>query len=150
MLCNEPFGWYQVGPPESDGCNIVSAQLRPEQYSRRCPLMFPETNGFVSGSVTGFTEKHLNMYTKGWNAPYKRVFFANGEFDPWRSATLSSDYRPGGPVNTTDAPVYVVKGGVHTPELFIDEEDPYTWPVAEAAIKQMGIWLDEWEKPKKA
>ncbi|KAK6066992.1 serine carboxypeptidase S28 [Seiridium cupressi] len=150
MLCNEPFGWYQVGPPTSDGSNIVSSQLQPEQYSRRCPLTFPETNGFVAGSVTGWTEEHLNMWTKGWDAPYKRVFFVNGEFDPWRSATLSSDYRPDGPANTTDAPVYIVKGGVHTPELFVDEEDPYTWPVVEAAIKQMGAWLDEWEKPKKS
>ncbi|KAH6659742.1 peptidase S28 [Truncatella angustata] len=147
MLCNEPFGWHQVGPPTSDGQNIVSSQLRPEQYSRRCPLVFPETNGFVAGSMTGWTEERLNAWTKGWDAPYKRVFFVDGEFDPWRSATLSSNYRPGGPCNSTDAPTYVVKGGVHTPEMFIDEEDPDTWPVVEAAIKQMGSWLDEWEKP---
>ncbi|KAI0158890.1 peptidase S28 [Pestalotiopsis sp. NC0098] len=150
MLCNEPFGWYQNGPPESDGTNVVSAQLRPEQYARRCPLTFPKTNGYVSGMVTGFTETHLNAYTKGWDAPYNRVFFVNGEFDPWRSATLSSDYRPGGPVNTTEAPVYIVKGGVHTPEMFIDENDENTWPIIQAALEQMRCWLDEWEKPSKA
>lgn len=148
MLCNEPFGWHQVGPAVSDGNNIVSSQLRPEQYSRRCALEFPETNGFVSGYISGWTEEHLNTYTKGWDAPYKRVFFVNGEFDPWRSATVSSDYRPEGACNSTDAPVYVVQGGVHVPELLIDEGDPYTWPVVEAAIKQMGIWLGEWEKPE--
>jgi hypothetical protein len=146
MLCNEPFGWYQVGPTVSDGTNIVSNQLRPEQYSRRCDLEVPKTNGYVTGATTGWTEDHLNLWTQGWDAPYTRVFFVNGEFDPWRSATLSSDYRPGGKVNSTTTPVYVVKGGVHTPELFVNEKNPNTWPVVQAAMSQMGVWLKEWKK----
>ncbi|KAI0132335.1 peptidase S28 [Xylariales sp. AK1849] len=148
MLCNEPFGWYQVGPAISDGNNVVSNQLRPEQYSRRCDLQFPQTNGFVSGSATGWTEAHLNMWTEGWDADYERVLFVNGEFDPWRSATIASDYRPGGRLNSTKSPAYIVKGGVHTPELIIDETDPNTWPIVQAAIKQMGDWLSQWESTK--
>lgn len=152
MVCNEPFGWNQVGPETSDGTNIVSAQLRPEQYNRRCELMFPETNGHVVGYVAGWTPAHLADYTGGWDAAYERVFFVNGQYDPWRSATLSSDVRPGGPIVTdvdSRFQVRVVKGGVHTPEMFIDQNDEDTWPIIQDAIAQMGAWLDEWEKPAK-
>ncbi|KAH8681442.1 peptidase S28 [Xylariales sp. PMI_506] len=150
MLCNEPFGWYQNGPPTSDGNSIISSQLRPEQFSRRCDLRFPETNGFVSGAAAGFTEEQLNMYTLGWDAPFQRVLFVNGEFDPWRSATLSSDYRPGGTVNSTDIPVFIVEGGVHCPDLYLDDGNPHQVEVVNAALQQMGQWLQEYRPWKGA
>jgi hypothetical protein len=150
LLCNEPFGWYQVGPPVSDGTNIVSVQLQPEEYYRRCNLSFPVTNGFETGSATGWTEDHLNQWTQGWDAPYERVIFVNGQFDPWRSATVSSDYRPGGQVNSTEIPVFIVENGVHTPELFVDTTNPYTWPVVQSSIAQMGAWLKEYKPSRKA
>ncbi|ORY63130.1 serine carboxypeptidase S28 [Pseudomassariella vexata] len=150
MLCNEPFGWWQVGPGVSDGNNIVSNQMRPQHYTRRCPLYFPKTNDYTFGMDEGFTEEHLNQWTKGWDAPYEKVIFVNGELDPWRSATVASDYRPGGYVNDTDSPSFVVEGGVHCPELWIDKTDPYTWPVIESSMKIMKNWLSEWQKPSKA
>lgn len=148
MLCNEPFGWYQTGPPKSDGTNIISSALRPEHYQRRCPLAFPETNGFQAGSVVGFTAEHLNMWTKGWDAPYERVLFVNGEHDPWRSATIAADSRPGGPVESSDAiPALVVEKGVHVPDLILEDDSPYQTPVIEKAVEIMGSWLKDWEKP---
>jgi hypothetical protein len=149
MLCNEPFGWWQTGPPKSDGHNIVSLQLRPERYNRQCALQFPKTNGFVSGFQEGFTPEHLAAYTGGWNATFARVFFVNGQWDPWRSVTLSSDLRPGGPVVTKPGDrfqVRVVKAGVHTPELQIDPNNPYKWEIVQDAIAQMGLWLKEFKK----
>ncbi|KAI8624529.1 serine carboxypeptidase S28 [Xylariaceae sp. FL1651] len=147
MLCNEPFGWYQTGPPKSDGTNIVSSALRPEHFQRRCPLAFPETNGFKVGSVIGFTEDHLNQWTKGWDAPYERVLFVNGEHDPWRSATIASDYRPGGPVESSDRiPALIVEKGVHVPDLVI-KDSQYQTPVIEKAVEIMGTWLKDWQKP---
>lgn len=147
MLCNEPFGWYQNGPPESDGTNIISSALRPEHYQRRCALAFPETNGFKAGSDEGFTAEHLNRWTKGWDAPYERVLFVNGEHDPWRSATIASDYRPDGPVQSSaEVPSLIVKDGVHVPDLILEDDDAQA-VVIERAVEIMGGWLKDWTKP---
>ncbi|KAI3331692.1 serine carboxypeptidase S28 [Xylariaceae sp. AK1471] len=149
MLCNEPFGWYQTGPPKSDGTGIIPSVLRPEHFQRRCPLSFPETNGFKAGSIEGFTEDHLNQWTKGWDAPYERVLFVNGEHDPWRSATIAADCRPGGPVESSDTiPSLIVEKGVHVPDLVL-EGDQYQAPVVEKAVEIMGSWLKDWKKPSK-
>ncbi|KAI1436300.1 serine carboxypeptidase S28 [Xylaria sp. CBS 124048] len=147
LVCNEPFGWYQVGPPESDGTSIVSSSLRPDHYQRRCPLMFPDTNGFTVGSVRGFTAQHLNMWTHGWDASFERVLFVNGERDPWRSATIAADCRPGGPVNSSDTiPSLIVEKGDHVPDLILGD-DEFQTRVIESAVKIMGNWLKDWQKP---
>jgi len=149
MLCNEPFGWYQTGPPKSDGNSIIPKALRPDHFQRRCPLSFPETNGFKSGSVIGFTEDHLNQWTGGWDAPFERVLFVNGEHDPWRSATIAADCRPGGPVESSDKiPSLIVEKGVHVPDL-VFEAGPYQAPVVAKAVEIMSGWLKDWEKPSK-
>ncbi|CAJ2513734.1 Uu.00g018530.m01.CDS01 [Anthostomella pinea] len=153
MICNESFGWNQVGPPESDGTNIVSSFLRPDYFERRCPLEFPETAGVKTGEALGFTPEHLNLFTGGWDAPYEKVIFVNGRVDPWRSATVASDTRPGGPIiagTGAAAPTFVVEDGDHCPELEIDEGDPSTWPIVQESVKIMGGWLAEWTPAGKA
>lgn len=147
MLCNEPFGWYQTGPPTPDSTSIILSALRPEHYQRRCALAFPETNGFRAGSIVGFTAEHLNAWTKGWDTPYDRVLFVNGENDPWRSATVAADYRPGGPVATSDEiPSLIVEKGDHVPDLVLGDS-PYQAAVIEKAVEIMGVWLGDWVKP---
>ncbi|GAP82894.1 putative serine carboxypeptidase S28 [Rosellinia necatrix] len=147
MLCNEPFGWYQTGPPTSDGTSIIPSVLRPEHYQRRCPLAFPETNGFNAGSVLGFQAEHLNQWTKGWDAPFRRVLFVNGEHDPWKSATVAADSRPGGPIESSDEiPSLIVEKGVHVPDLVLDGSE-YQNAVIEQAVAIMGGWLNDWKKP---
>ena len=40
------------------------------------------------------------------------------EFDPWRSASVSSELRPGGPLNSTEsAPVFLIPGSRHCNDL---------------------------------
>lgn len=42
----------------------------------------------------------------------------NSEFDPWRSASVSSEFRPDGPLQSTpDAPVFVLPKGIHCNDL---------------------------------
>ncbi len=106
--------------------------------------MFPETNGFICGAQEGFTAEHLDLYTNGWDGNFERVLFVNGEFDPWKSATVSSEFRPDGPLASTDsAPVFVIKNGNHCPELIIGETaealDSY-----EDMLNIMGNWLSQW------
>ncbi|KAK1771687.1 serine carboxypeptidase S28-domain-containing protein [Phialemonium atrogriseum] len=154
MLCHNPFGWWQVGPPApgADGQqqHVVSSFLRPDHYERTCPLQFPETNGFVPGITRGFTPAHLNLYTGGgWDADFRRVLFVNGEFDPWIEATVSARRRPGGPRNSTgdgDAPVLVIRNGMHAPELVINDV-PEELSVLPDQIAVMERWLGEWVAP---
>ncbi|KAI1110885.1 serine carboxypeptidase S28 [Nemania sp. NC0429] len=140
MLCNEPFGWYQTGPPRADGSSIILSALTADHYQRRCDLTFPETNGYRAGSIVGFTADHLNLWTKGWDAPFDRVLFVNGEHDPWRSATVASDYRPGGAVSSDKIPSLIIEKGNHVPDLVLGSS-PYQTVVVQRAVEIMGAWL---------
>lgn len=145
MLCHNPFAWWQVGPPSNDGKHVVSSQLRPDHFQRQCALMFPETNGYMAGSNRGWTTKHLNRYTGGWDAKFERVMFVNGEFDPWIEATVGSHHRPGGPrVTSEQTPIFVIENGNHVPELIINDvpEEVSVLPQQVAIMKK---WLSEWK-----
>ncbi len=151
LCCHNPFGWWQVGKPNStDGTfNIVSAFVDVNFFARTCPLMFPAVHGYTSGLARGFTPEHLDLYTGGWDAPFERVLFVNGEVDPWRSATVSSDFRPGGRRNATaDMPVFVVPGGNHCPELTLDAYDGYP-DLYDDIVAVMKKWLKAWKAPSK-
>ncbi len=116
-------------------------------WQRQCALIFPETNGFVCGSVEGFTAEQLDLYTHGWTGDFQRVLFVNGQFDPWREATVSSDFRPGGALPSSDAvPVLVVPNGVHCLELIIGETAEAESLYANM-FDIMGGWLKEWTAP---
>ncbi|KAI1265567.1 serine carboxypeptidase S28 [Xylariaceae sp. FL1019] len=152
LLCNEPFGFWQVGPATNDnGTAVIPSALRPDYYQRQCPLKFPKTNGFESGSEMGFTAEHLNMWTGGWNADFDKVNFVQGKYDPWRAATIGADTRPGGPKASTESvPNLVVLDGVHVPELaFVNGMTKYQKPVVTSSIENMRRWLSDWEKPSR-
>jgi hypothetical protein len=45
---------------------------------------------------------------------------ANSEFDPWRSASVSSEFRPGGPLpSRREAPVYLLGNATHCIDLVV-------------------------------
>ncbi|KAJ2896682.1 serine carboxypeptidase S28-domain-containing protein [Zalerion maritima] len=151
FLCNEPFAFWQVGPSSSSAAKkIVSSFLTTDHWQRRCDLWFPETKGFISGSSTGFTVEHENMFTGGWNASYSHVTFVDGEFDPWIGATLNSPQRPGGPLASTDEiPIWVIKGGNHVDDLVVEELDRGEVKVVEEVYDVHGKWLEDWESRRK-
>ena len=115
-----------------------------EHWSRQCALRFPETNGFISGAEQGFTAEHLDMYTNGWDGKFERVLFVNGELDPWIEATVSSQYRPGGPISSSaQTPIFIIKNGNHCPEMVIGETAE-ALDVYEDMFRVMDGWLKEW------
>ncbi|KAK6220315.1 serine carboxypeptidase S28 [Colletotrichum tabaci] len=146
QLCNEPLGWWHTGPPESNGTSIVSSHVRLEHRQRQCDLRFPQSFGHRPAVSEGFTVAMFNEWTGGWNATFDKVLFCDGEFDPWRSATMSSDYRPGGPsLSTEAAPRLVVKGGNHVPDFQLSEKNA---EVVAQEVAIIGRWIEAW-KPKK-
>ena len=42
------------------------------------------------------------------------MMLVNGQYDPWRFATVASDFRPGSPLQSAaEVPTFVVPGGFH-------------------------------------
>ena len=151
MLCNEPFAFWQDGAP-SDTPTIVSRLVSAEYWQRQCPLYFTPPGTY--GSAEGKNVTATNTYTKGWDmaGTTTRLIFTNGQYDPWKDATVSSDFKPGGPYNgTADAPVQVIPGGIHCSDL-IAENGVENAGAQEAIDYEIGVitdWVDEYYAEKK-
>lgn len=74
----------------------------------------------------------LNAFTKGWSdRPTKNLLYVNGEFDPWRTSGVSSQFRPAVPggagkggnsgknetIASSATPVLIIPDGGHCSDL---------------------------------
>lgn len=170
MLCNEPFAWWQTGQTPSNIPAIASRIMTPEYFQRQCDILFgPNSAEFKAagggpfaggdsitgvsansafsntyGSATGKTVETLNDLTSGWEFSTKHILWVNGEVDPWRPASVSSDFRPEGPLESTaDAPVILIKRGRHCEDLYIKTNNTYLVGVNEQEVKYIAGWVDE-------
>lgn len=137
MLCNEAFGFWQTGAPAGQD-SLVSRVVTADYYQQQCNFYFP-------GVQFGLTEDAHNAKYMGWDVKgTTRVMFSSGEFDPWRSAGVSSEFRPGGPmVSTFDIPVFIVPGGVHTQDLSMPNITPEIAALQVLEVAQMKRWIGE-------
>ncbi|KAI8244819.1 putative extracellular serine carboxypeptidase [Colletotrichum sp. SAR 10_96] len=105
------------------------ALLNDVDFASTLTKMLPNSFSYVSEFCNNM-EKRVNKRTlkkglneadvalDGWDAPFEKVMFVDGEFDMWNSATMSSAYRPGGPWNSTEeVPRMVVARGGYIPDL---------------------------------
>ncbi|CAK7229634.1 hypothetical protein SBRCBS47491_007317 [Sporothrix bragantina] len=149
LLCNEPFEYWQTAAPAGNG-SLVSSLVNYDYLQSACALYFPEEDGYTFGSASGKTPNDVNTYTGGWsNANTTRLIWANGEFDPWRDVTVSSDYRPGGPlVSTPEAPVNVIPGGIHCSDLIYAnaQVNAGVMAVVKDEIATIKGWVEEFYK----
>ncbi|KAK7971471.1 hypothetical protein PG989_016487 [Apiospora arundinis] len=98
MTCNEPFFYYQTGAPQGVP-TVFSRLVNASYYQRQCELWFPREGKFTYNSALGDTAEALNAQTGGWlYTNTTRVLTSNGQYDPWRPASVSSIFRPGGPL----------------------------------------------------
>lgn len=78
----------------------------------------------------------------------------NGELDPWRTAGVSSEFRPGGPLQSTEEiPVEIIPGGFHCSDLILKNYiDPGVKKVVDREIEILKGWVAEWYvgKPSRA
>ena len=147
FLCNEPFAYWQDGAPK-DTPTIVSRLVDGAYWQRQCDLFFPPEGNYTYGSKTGKTVDDVNKYTKGWdNTNTTRLLWVNGEFDPWRSTSVSSNFRPGGPLQSTpEAPVEMLPGAFHCSDLRLSNADanPGIREVVDREIAQIVKWVGEY------
>ncbi|XP_014550167.1 hypothetical protein COCVIDRAFT_116260 [Bipolaris victoriae FI3] len=116
MICNFFLLW-QTGAPVSRP-TIFSRLVDSMYYKRRCKLIFPEEENVTYAARV--TDDSINTLTGGWNHTGKRILFTNGEFDPWRSASVSSVFRPDGPMqSTSQQPIILIKGVQHQADMYV-------------------------------
>ena len=132
--------------------SIISRYVTAEYYQRQCGLFFPPDGNYTYGSAAGKTAEGLNAWTEGWNlTDTTRLLWVNGEFDPWRSASVSSEFRPGGPLQSREeAPVYLLGGATHCIDLVV-RNGVVNVGVAGAqnsALTTMKGWVDEFYSNK--
>ncbi|KAM7215645.1 Serine carboxypeptidase S28 domain containing protein [Rhypophila decipiens] len=140
MVCNEPFEWWQDGAPIFKK-TLVSRLVNPEYWRKQCSLVFPE---LTYGLAKGLRAQDVNRQTGGWSVTNTtRLMHTNGEWDPWRDATLASKSRPGGPFKgTKQLPHRVVKHGTHCSDFYGPN-----WaanPELEAQVKDVIVNMQEW------
>ena len=150
MLCNEPFEWWQTGAPEGRH-TIVSRLSNIEYWRQQCAFWFPQKTYDIADENA--SAETVNRRTGGWSVTNTtRLMQANGEWDPWRDATVSSIFRPGGPQESTpDNPVRVTPHGTHCSDLYQQNwnSNAGVEAVAAQAVAQMQIWVDEFKAGRK-
>lgn len=139
------FGYWQDGAPTSTP-SIVSRLVDVKYWERQCPLFFPPEDGYTFGIQENKTEAQVNAYTGGWDITHPRLLYVNGDNDPWREAGVSSDFRPGGKLeSTSEHPVVIVPGGYHTSDLVTENGVVNAGAKAaiDAAVAQLVAWTKE-------
>ncbi|SPQ18412.1 1ecd5953-aef9-4d56-9d1e-01720dce280a [Thermothielavioides terrestris] len=118
LLCNEPLAsWATAAPPSRR--SLVSRKIDAPYWQRQCDMHFPPTNGFKYGSSEGRTPDTLNEETGGWGRNSSWVIWTSGEFDPWRDTGMSSELRPGGPLQSSDkVAVFLIKNAEHADDAY--------------------------------
>jgi hypothetical protein len=106
----------------------------------------------VVGVMKGRTTEQLNEYTGGWDAVNTtRLMWATGELDPWKPSTVSSEYRPGGPLQSTvEAPVRIMPKATHCNDLILRnaEVNPEVMKVYQAEVQNAKEWVADFYKEK--
>ncbi|KAF7531733.1 hypothetical protein G7054_g8596 [Neopestalotiopsis clavispora] len=150
MTCNEPLFYWQIGPPPGQPA-LISRLLDADYYERQCQNFFPTEHGKTFASSQGKTEIQVNDHTGGWETRAStRLLYSNGEYDPWRSASVSSTFRPGGPLNSTDSvPVILINGSRHCNDLSLSNAvNPAVAAAQHAEISQISDWVAEFYAAK--
>ncbi|KAK3362456.1 peptidase S28 [Lasiosphaeria hispida] len=158
FLCNEPIASWATGAPK-DQPSIVSRKIDEAYWQHQCEMHFPAENGFTYGSASGKTADTLNKKTGGWNRNTTRVVWTNGEFDPWRATTMSSEIRPGGPLQSTDEhPVFLIKNAQHADDSFTAAGlksrniliNPAVQEAQDKVVEVLKKWVSSYYSTKKA
>ena len=140
--------WQAYGPN-----GMVPRLFDYKYYRRQCPLYFPETNGHTFGINKGLSADNVVKRTGGWDnaGNSTRLMWVNGEFDPWRSASVVSDYRPQGKLTSSDAvPSFLLPKAAHCNDMIIKnaEVNPAVGAIVQQEIAKMKQWVDDFYKQK--
>ncbi|KAI1408017.1 putative serine peptidase [Hypoxylon sp. FL1857] len=149
LRCNYPLFYYQTGAP-ANRPTIFTRLANTDYYQRQYDLFFPKEGSYTYGSASGKRADTINAHTNGWNLPShldegSRLLFVNSELDPWRPASVASEFRPSGPlVSTHDVPSIIIPGSRHCDDLRVMNAANEDVRKAQADIvAQIAKWTNE-------
>ncbi|KDQ17879.1 hypothetical protein BOTBODRAFT_63640 [Botryobasidium botryosum FD-172 SS1] len=137
-FCCNYLGYWQDGAP-SHWPTLVSRLVTPAYSNRQCSNYFPKT--FRAEAPARPKVQDTNAKYRGWNTTIPRIFFANGKRDPWREATVSSDF-----INRASTPQnpIAVSDGFHCTDLGIGNAiDPTVAKVQQLALQYFTQWVND-------
>lgn len=144
MLCNEPLSYWQNGAPQTRP-TLVSRLVNVNYWERQCEIYFPSHNNLKPDSNT---VDMFNKYTKGWNlTDTERLIWTNGQYDPWITSSMSSQFRSGGPFQgTLEQPVQIIPGGFHCSDLKTSNAiaNAGVKAVVDNQVKQISKWVADY------
>jgi hypothetical protein len=82
---------FSAGDP-GNSSSIVSGQITAAWAERQCDHMFPDASGNPGAFSLSTSVATINTEFNGWNLMAPQLFVVNGQYDPWRSASLSSKW----------------------------------------------------------
>ncbi|KAF7344257.1 hypothetical protein MVEN_01717000 [Mycena venus] len=108
-ICTQ-LAFWEVG--QTEGPFIVSKLVDVEYAQRQCALYFPPEDGVSVPAVVPVDQ--INAVFGGWDISEDHMLFVNGQFDPWRSGSVSSQL-PGASnlQSTAQQPILLIETGVH-------------------------------------
>ncbi|KAK2003332.1 endoprotease [Colletotrichum falcatum] len=149
MTCTY-FRLWITGAPESQP-TVYSRLVNTTYMERQCDILFPPQDRSGGAEVAlKMTDAAMNALTGGWDHQGTRILFTNGEFDPWRSASVSSIFRPGGPMQgTSEQPIILIKGVQHCADMLARNliDEPVQKAIA-AGIEIISKWVAEFSTQK--
>ncbi|KAL6309641.1 peptidase S28 [Sparassis latifolia] len=130
LLDGAPTGWP----------SLVSRLIQPIYDERQCTYFFPEQFPVATAPNVDAT----NAAYDGWFVNVDRLFFANGQRDPWREATVSAD---GTNFKSTQSQRIAVGDGFHCSDLLTasGQVDATIAAVQEQVLAAMAEWLVGYE-----
>ncbi|KZT55218.1 hypothetical protein CALCODRAFT_498923 [Calocera cornea HHB12733] len=137
--CCNFVGWWEVGAPAHQP--TVVSRLVTSAYDERtqCHNNFPDAFPAVHSANT----TSVNNAYGGWHINVDRLVFLNGNRDPWKYATVSSDYvqRP----SSANQPI-AVSDGFHCSDLITDNGvvDSTIYQAQQTVLNSMQQWMDEY------
>ncbi|OKL62721.1 hypothetical protein UA08_01895 [Talaromyces atroroseus] len=147
LCCNEPYGAWQDGAPDGTP-SIVSRLITDDYFFRTCGTYFQPDDGYTYASYYGKRPNSVNAWTRGWSGTTERVIWAQGQYDPWREETVSSDFRPGGPLTSSEPnPIFIMANASHCYDLLYSnaEGNAGIMEVVQQELKQMRTWVEEFK-----
>ncbi|GJE96313.1 serine carboxypeptidase S28-domain-containing protein [Phanerochaete sordida] len=143
IVCTQ-VGFLQDGPPQNHPA-VVTRLVQPSYDERQCTYFFPE----AFPKPTAPNVQFVNEAYKGWNVSIDRLFFANGQRDPWRESTVSAD---GATTRSTNEQPIAVGDGFHCSDLITENGsvDPTVLAVQQRSLTFMKTWLEGFKPSKPA
>ncbi|KAH9920151.1 peptidase S28 [Fomitopsis serialis] len=146
---NADRSWYWILQPNGLLSN-AAPDGEPTLVSRLIQPSYGSANAcYVPGGVqlsTNAKVNETNAAYQGWFVKADRLFFANGEKDPWRDATISAD---GTNFQSTSTRPIAIGDGYHCSDLDAanGEVDSTIAAVQAQGLAAMKSWLETWEPP---